>query len=146
MKKAMQAKDTNRLNVLRGLLAQTLNASKTSNPINTDMQMLTLIKKTSAQSRTASGEFKAAGRNDLADKEDTQIRILEEYAAGVEVVGTEEISKVIEDVVSAMQNTGQKLALGDVLKRVFSPELLGNKPADRAEVARVVKQILGRST
>jgi len=32
----MQNKDANRLSVLRSLLSQTLNASKTSNPINTD--------------------------------------------------------------------------------------------------------------
>ncbi|TVY12497.1 Altered inheritance of mitochondria protein 41, partial [Lachnellula arida] len=94
LKSAMQNKDANRLLVLRALLSQTLNASKTSSPINTDMQMLSLLRKSSAQSRAASEEFKRNGREDLARKEEDQIRVLEEYAGGVSVVGEEEVRRV----------------------------------------------------
>lgn len=142
MKKAMQAKDTNRLNVLRGLLAQTLNASKTSNPITTDMQVLALLKRTATQSRAASAEFRAAGRSDLADKEETQVHILEEYAGDVQVVGVDEILRVVEGVVDSMRNAGERVAMGDVLKRVFSPEIFGSKVVDRGEVAKIVKRIM----
>ncbi|TVY85762.1 Altered inheritance of mitochondria protein, mitochondrial, partial [Lachnellula willkommii] len=95
LKSAMQNKDANRLSVLRALLSQTLNASKTSSPINTDMQMLALLRKSSAQSRAASEEFKRNGREDLARKEEDQIRVLEEYAGGVSVVGEEEVRRVV---------------------------------------------------
>tara|TARA_R110002060_G_scaffold10982_10_gene16267 strand:- start:37 stop:474 length:438 start_codon:yes stop_codon:yes gene_type:complete len=72
MKTAMQQKDSNRLAVLRALLSQTLNASKTSSPINTDMQMLSLLRKSANAAKAAAEEFKGAGRQDLADKEDLQ--------------------------------------------------------------------------
>ncbi|TVY38762.1 Altered inheritance of mitochondria protein, mitochondrial, partial [Lachnellula occidentalis] len=98
LKSAMQNKDANRLNVLRALLSQTLNASKTATPINTDMQMLSLLRKTSAQSRAASEEFKKNGREDLARKEEDQIVVLEEYAGGVSVVGEEEVRRAVEGV------------------------------------------------
>src|SRR5580700_11388006 len=65
MKAALQARDTNRLSVLRSLLAQTLNASKASNPIHTDLQLLALIRKTANASRIASAEFRDAGRLEL---------------------------------------------------------------------------------
>lgn len=142
MKTAMQNKDSNRLSVLRALLSQTLNASKTSNPINTDMQMLALLRKSASASKAASEEFKSAGRKDLAEKEDSQVRILEEYAGGVEVMGQEEVRDAVDKVVAALKDEGGKLAMGDVLKRLFSPEVLGDKPVEKGDVAKIVKEAL----
>ena len=122
MKTAMQTKDSNRLNVLRSLLTQTLNASKTSNPINTDMQMLAMVR-----------------------KEEDQVRIMEEYAAGVEVLGEDDVKTAIKSVVDAMKSEGVKMQMGEVLKKVFAPEVLGSKPVDKGEVAKVVKQTLAES-
>ena len=48
LKTAMKAKDTPRLNVLRALLADVTNSAKTSNPIKTDMQLLSLLRKRAA--------------------------------------------------------------------------------------------------
>jgi uncharacterized protein YqeY len=123
-------------------MAQTLNASKTSNPINTDMQMLALLRKASTAAKAASEEFKAAGRQDLADKEEQQVKIMEEYSASVELLSEEEIKRVVEEVVNGIKAAGGKLGMGDVLKEVFKEENLGGKPVDRGEVAKVVKQIL----
>jgi uncharacterized protein len=145
MKTAMQNKDSNRLSVLRALLSQTLNASKTSNPINTDIQMLVLLRKSVSASKAASEEFRGQGRQDLADKEDLQVKIMEEYAGGVEVMGEEEIKTAVQSVVDAMKGEGAKMQMGDVLKRVFSPEALGAKPVDKGDVAKVVKQVLADS-
>jgi len=142
MKAAMQNKDSNRLSVLRGLLSQTLNASKTSNPINTDMQMLALLRKSANASKAASEEFKNAGRQDLADKEDLQVRIMEEYAGDVEVLGEQEIRDAVGTVVEGLRREGSKLVMGDVLKRVFGPEVLGEKPVEKGDVARIVKEML----
>lgn len=145
MKTAMQTKDSNRLSVLRSLLTQTLNASKTSSPINTDMQMLALLRKTANASRAASEEFKGAGRQDLADKEDLQLKIMEEYAGSVETMGEDEIRSTVKGVLDSMKAEGSKMATGDVLKRVFSPEVLGSKPVEKADVAKIVKQALAES-
>ncbi|KAE9363048.1 hypothetical protein N431DRAFT_433263 [Stipitochalara longipes BDJ] len=145
MKTAMQNKDSNRLSVLRALLTQTLNASKTSNPINTDMQMLALLRKSASASRAASEEFKGAGRADLAEKEDLQIKIMEEYAGGVETIGEEQIREAIKGVLVQMKTEGTKIQVGDLLKRVFAPEVLGEKPVEKGDVAKIVRQILAET-
>jgi len=145
MKTAMQNKDSNRLSVLRSLLTQTLNASKTSNPINTDMQMLALLRKSASASRVASEEFKGAGRGDLAEKEDLQVKIMEEYAGGVETMSDEQIRGTVEEVLVKMKEEGTKIQVGDLLKRVFAPEVFGGKPVEKADVARIARQILAET-
>jgi uncharacterized protein YqeY len=145
MKTAMQNKDSNRLSVLRALLTQTLNASKTSTPINTDMQMLALLRKSASASRAASEEFKGAGRADLAEKEDLQIKIMEEYAGGVETVSEEEIRAAVKEVLVQMKTEGTKIQVGDLLKRVFAPEVLGEKPVEKGDVAKIARQIMAET-
>jgi uncharacterized protein len=142
MKTAMQNKDSNRLSVLRALLTQTLNASKTSNPINTDMQVLALLRKSASASRAASDEFKSAGRADLAEKEDLQVKIMEEYAGGVETMGEEQIRDAVQGILVKMKAEGTKIQVGDLLKKVFAPEILGTKPVEKGEVAKIARQLL----
>jgi uncharacterized protein YqeY len=141
----MQAKDTNRLSVLRSILTQTLNASKTATPINTDLQMLALLRKSANASRMASEEFKGAGRHDLAEKEESQLRIMEEYADGVETIADEDIVAAVEGVVDKMRDESVTIQMGEVMKRVLAPEILGEKPVARGDVAKVVKQVLVES-
>ena len=146
MKTAMQNKDANRLSVLKAIMAQTLNASKTSNPINTDMQVLALLKKNASASRAASEEFKGNGRQDLADKEDSQLRIIEEYAGSVEVLSNDEIKTAIRGLLDTMSKSdGTVIKEGDVLKKVFSPEVLGGKPVEKRDVVKIVKQMLAEA-
>jgi len=142
MKTAMRAKDANRLSVLKAILTQTLNASKTSSPVNTDMQVLALLKKNASASRAASEEFKGAGRQDLADKEDTQLQIMEEYVGSVEVMGEQEIRTAVRGVLDAMNSDGSQIREGDVLKKVFSADVLGGKPVEKKDVAKMVKQMM----
>ncbi|KFY08243.1 hypothetical protein V492_06411 [Pseudogymnoascus sp. VKM F-4246] len=144
LKTAMQDKDKNKLNVLRALLSQSLNASKTSSPIVTDMQMLALVRKNAAASKQAAEEFVEAGRQDLADKETEQMKVMEEYIGEVKTMGEEEIRKVVGEVVEGLKaEAGQaKLQMGEVLKKVFSKEVLGEKNVERSDVARIVKQLL----
>ncbi len=82
LKAAMKARDAARLTVLRSILASTLNASKTAKPIQTDAQLVALLRKTASSSQEALDEFRSAGRDDLADKESAQIKVLEEYVSG----------------------------------------------------------------
>lgn len=140
----MRNKDSNRLSVLRSILSQTLNASKTASPINTDMQLVALLKKSANSCRSASEEFKAAGRQDLAEKEDLQVGIMEEYAGAVEMLGADEIRSTVQGIVDAMKSDGSKLNIAEVMKKAFSPEFLGDKPVQRGDVAAVVKELLGK--
>lgn len=139
----MKAKDTNRLNVVKGLLAEVTNAAKTASPIKTDMQILALLRKRAAAAKVARKEFEDAGRADLSEKEDSQIAILSEYAGGVETIGEDEIRHVVSKVVNEMKSGGAKAAMGDVLKKLLGPGgSFEGKPVEKAEVAKVVKEVL----
>jgi uncharacterized protein YqeY len=142
MKLAMQNKDSDRLSVLRSLLSQTLNASKTAKPISTDIQMAALLRKSADASRVAQAEFNGAGRADLAEKEENQRRVMEEYLGGVEVVGEEEITSAVQSVVDALRSDGIDLKMGDIMKRVLAPGLLGDKPVQKSDVAKAVEKAL----
>ncbi|KAK1079681.1 hypothetical protein LTR48_008033, partial [Friedmanniomyces endolithicus] len=73
----MQQKDKTRLAVVRALLADVMNAAKTSSPIQTDMQLLSLLRKRVAAAQTAKAEFAGAGRQDLVEQEEQQAKVLE---------------------------------------------------------------------
>jgi len=162
LKTAMKAKDTNRLailymleilnlinymryrlNVLRAVLAETINASKTSSPIKTDIQLLSLLRKRIAASKSAAEEFSAAKRDDLRDKEQAQVAVMEEYASGVQTVGQDEIAEVAVTIIGKMRTDGQTVSVGNVLKALVGPGgAFEEKPVDKAEVARTVKGML----
>ncbi|KAJ1333617.1 hypothetical protein MN608_03609 [Microdochium nivale] len=145
---AMRAKDAPRLAVLRSVLAATLNASKTAQPITTDAQLLSLLRRTQRGNEEASAEAAQAGRKDLVDKEQAQIRVLEEYVAGsgVEEVSDEQLRAVVSGVIGAMTSagevTGGKAKLGEVMKTLLAPGgPLDGKSVEKAQVARIVKEL-----
>lgn len=144
LKTAMKEKDKNRLNVLRGLLSEVTNSAKTNSPIKTDMQLLSLLRKRAASAKHASSEFKSAGREDLVEAEEGQAKVLEEYAGGVETMSTEDIRDAVAKTVDEVKGSSSgKVNMGDVLKKLLGPGgHLEGKPVERAEVARMVKEVL----
>ncbi|KAH8691485.1 Yqey-like protein-domain-containing protein [Talaromyces proteolyticus] len=146
LKTAMREKDKPRLNVLRALISETNNAAKTSSPIQTDLQLLSLIKKKVAASKDASRQFAEANRADLKETEDSQIAVLEEYADQVETISLEEIKATVSNAITQLQREGGKLNPGLVLKTLLAPGgALDGKPADKSEVAQVVKELLPKN-
>ncbi len=109
LKAAMKAKDAARLTVLRLVLASTLNASKTNAPIQTDAQMVALLRKTTRSSQDAVDEFRAAGREDLAGSEEAQIKVLEEYVSGsgIETVTGDGLGHIVRTVMSGTRGRGR---------------------------------------
>ena len=149
LKSAMRAKDANRLSVLRSVLAAVTNASKTSNPIQTNIQLLALLRKTRLASEEAAAEFRVSGRQDLVDKEDSQAKILEEYekSSGLENVTGPELEKYIKtaylEVIDEGKAQGAQLKknkLGDVMKR--ASQMLEGKVVDKKEMADFTKEYL----
>lgn len=148
LKTAMLEKDTNRLNVLRSLIADVTNSAKHNNPVKTDMQLLSMLRKRQAASKQASNEFKAAGRQDLVEKEEGQVNVLEEYAGSVETMSDDDVREIVMkvvDEVKAEQPAG-KVNMGDILKKLLSPGgSFDGRPVDRKEVSRIVKDVLTMS-
>ncbi|KAA8646886.1 hypothetical protein EYZ11_005976 [Aspergillus tanneri] len=143
LKVAMRAKDKDRLNVLRALISETNNAAKTSSPIQTDLQLLSLIRKRAAASKEASQQFADANRADLQENEDKQVAILEEYAGQVETISLDEVHQIISQEIAKLQEGPNKPNVGSLLKSLFAPGgALDGKPAERAEVARIAKKMV----
>ncbi|KAJ6122655.1 hypothetical protein N7512_005120 [Penicillium capsulatum] len=115
LKAAMRAKDTTRLNVLRALISETNNAAKTASPIQTDIQLLNLIRKRTTAANEAAEQFAAAGRSDLKEKEDAQVSILEEYASRVETLSDNEVKAIVSQHMQKLQASGNKTPLGQIL-------------------------------
>ena len=147
LKTAMKAKDTTRLTVLRSILAATLNASKTDSPIMTDEHLVALLRKTVRSSQDAIADFRKGGRQDLVDKEEAQIRILEEYvaASGITTPGEAELRQIVEPVVAQVMAEGldANRALGTVMKKLLaSGGPLEGKNLDKTELKGVVLYML----
>lgn len=84
-----------------------------------------------------------ADRPDLKEKEDAQIAILEEYAGHVKTLSVDEVEAIIAKEISVLKDASKKVEIGQVLKALFAPGgALDGKPADRKEVAGLVKKAL----
>jgi len=140
LKNSMKAKDTERLNVLRDIIAETNKASKTSSPIHTDVQLLSLIRKRMSSAKEAAKVFADAKRNDLKEKEEAQLVILEEYAGQVQTMSIKDIQKSISQAIDQIKSQDHKVEVGSVLKSLFAPGgLLDGKPVERSQVAKIAK-------
>lgn len=140
----MRAKDTLRLAVLRTILADITNASKTSSPINDDLSLLALLKKKISQSQTAIEEFYQADRKDLVRKEKEQLNVLNEYAGTVKVMSRDDVKEVVKATIEEIKASGRKVALGDVMKSIVGPGgKLEGKPVEKATVVGVIREEIG---
>lgn len=139
MKVAMRQKDKNRLNVLKGLVSDYTNASKTAKPIRTDIQMLSMLRKKSENAKNNAQGFQAASRQDLVDKEQAEAAVLDEYAGTVQTISNEDIEAAVKSVIEDMNAKQEKLDKGTVLKRLIAPGgVFDGKPVEKPVVSQLV--------
>jgi uncharacterized protein YqeY len=133
MKTAMRAKDAPRLSAIRLLLASLKQREVDERIELTDTDVLTIIEKMIKQRRDSIEQFEKGGRQDLADKEQFEISVLQGYmpaamsAAEVDVAVTEAISSTGAKGIADM---GKVMAL-------LKPKLAGR--ADMGKVSALVK-------
>jgi uncharacterized protein YqeY len=142
IKEALRAKDSLRLETLRGLNALIQNemlASKVSGEFLPDDKVLPLVKRSIKQRKDSIEQFQKGGRTDLADKEKAELAILETFMpAGmsreqIHIVAT----KIIENLKAA--NKFDPKAGGKITGLVMK-ELAGK--ADGADVKAVVEGLM----
>lgn len=144
LKTAMKAKDTNRLNVLRGILSEVSNASKSSSPVNSDLQLLAMLRKRAAAGKATAEEASKGGRADITEKENAQVAVMEEYASGVQTMGENDIRDAIGAVMQDMSQGGEKMNRGVVIRKLLGPGgRLEGKPVEKSVVANLVGQAVG---
>ncbi|KAF6821546.1 altered inheritance of mitochondria protein mitochondrial [Colletotrichum sojae] len=143
LKAAMRAKDAPRLSVLRAVLSATNNASKTSSPITTDAQLVALLRKTQRATQDAGAQFRAAGRDDLADKEDLQAKVMAEYIArsGVLTVTEADVRVLIEKAIEESTAAG-KAGLGEVMRLINVATQGKDLEVDKKRISELVKEAL----
>ena len=97
----------------------------------------------SSNSQNAAEQCRQANRNDLKEKEEAEIAVIQEYVGQVHTISKEEIQKAAVDTIAVLQSEGKRVDQGNVLKTLFAAGgKLEGKPAEKAEVARVVKSLV----
>lgn len=137
LKSSMKAKDELRLSVLRMLKSAAKNKEIEKMAALTDDDVIGVITSMIKQRRDSAEQFAKAGRAELADKENKEISILQEYLPAQ--MGEDELVGIIK---AAMAESGAK-APGDMGKvmKIIMPKVKGK--ADGKLVNEKVKQLLG---
>ena len=118
IKAAMKSKEAERLSAIRFLQAAVKNREIELRPnAITDQEILGVIKKMAKQRRDSITEFEKANRNDLADKEKSELAIMEEYLP--QQMEAADVTRIVDEVLQAMGATSMK-QMGAVIREVMA--------------------------
>jgi uncharacterized protein YqeY len=106
MKSSMRAGDKSRLSVIRMLLAAIKQREVDERTDTTDAVVLQIIEKQIKQRRESAAQFNAGGRTDLADKEISEIAVLQTWLPSA--LSAEELDALIDEVMTASAATSMK--------------------------------------
>ncbi len=136
MKAAMRAKDADKLTTIRGLLAAIKQKEVDERIVVDDVAAVAIVDKLIKQRKDSITQFSAGGRQDLADKEAIELKVLEVYLPQRMDAG--EVKAAVDAIVAEL---GAKSAadMGRVMAAVKA-QLSGK--ADMALVSAAVKQAL----
>ena len=137
LKTAMKAGETFRKDTLRLLLSVIKQSEVDTRTTLTEEQVYGLLQTEAKKRRDSIQEMRGAGRNDLADKEQAELTLLETYLP--EQMSREQLEV---EARKAIQESGATSAkeMGNVMK-VLMPRVKGR--ADGKLVNEVVKALLG---
>ena len=136
MKSAMRSKDSARLGAIR-LLQSAFKQKEVDERVDlNDDDVLVIIDKMLKQRRDSIDAFKKAERNDLVEKEEFEVSVLQEYMP--EPLSDNEISNIIDQAIKNLGALTMK-DMGAVMSAV-KPELSGK--ANMADVSQKIKSKL----
>ena len=133
---AMKAKDADRLSVLRMAKAALMNEAnkKSADYELTDDESTKVLQKLVNQRKDSIEQYEKAGRAELAEKEKSELVVLENYLP--QAASREEIEKAVAEAISDTGASSIK-EMGAVMKAAQAK--LGGKNADGKTVSEVVK-------
>ena len=139
VKQAMRAREELRLSVLRGMLAAFTNEliSKRIKPTEelSDEDAIVVVKRLAKQRKDSIEQFQAGKREDLASKEEAELKILEEYLP--ETMNRDEIKKIAlakKEELGISDKSKIGILIGALMKDLKSK-------ADGADVKEVVEEM-----
>lgn len=140
MYEAMKAKDAVRVSVLRGLLSSFTNElvaqKKKPDQILPDEEAQKVIQRSVKQRKDSIEQFESGNRNDLAEKEKAELKILEEFLP--EMMSSEDIEAFVlkkKEELGITDKSKMGMLMGAVMK-----ELSGK--ADGGDVKQIVEKTL----
>ncbi|APC48220.1 GatB/YqeY domain-containing protein [Virgibacillus halodenitrificans] len=137
MKQAMKNKDKETLSVIRMVKASLQNESiKLGKDSLTEDEELTILSREVKQRKDSLQEFKSAGRDDLVEKLEREINILQEYMP--KQLTTEELEAIVQSTIQEVNATSKK-DMGKVMSAVM-PKVKGK--ADGSQINEIVQKQL----
>ena len=136
MKDAMRAKEKFRLGVIRMALAEIKRVEVDERIDVDDARCLVIIDKMSKQRRDAAKQFTDGGRQDLADIELAELKLLKEFLPAQ--LSETEIISLVDEVITTTGASGPK-GIGIVMGQL-KPQLQGR--ADMQVVSKLVRSRL----
>ncbi len=131
---AMKAKDANRLSVLRMVKANIMNRQIEKGANLTDEEITKALQSLVKQRKDSIDQYEKAGRTELAEKEQTELVVLEEYLP--QAASKEEIEQAVSEAISETGASSIK-EMGAVMKAAQAK--LAGKAADGRLVSETVK-------
>ena len=137
MKTAMRAKDSQRLGVIRLIMAAIKQREVDERISLDDTQVLAVLDKMVKQRRESISQFQTAGRQDLVDKENFELNVLQEYLPAA--LSDSEIESLVEE---AIKNSAASTVkdMGAVMA-ILRPQV-----QDRADMGLISKKVKDKLT
>ena len=136
MKAAMRAKEAERLNTIRMLLAAMKQKEVDERIELDDTLIVAIVDKLIKQRKDAAQQFEGGGRQDLADKEKSEIVVLEAYLP--QRLSTEEVTAAVQAIVAELGASGP----GDMGKVMGAVKTKLAGKAEMGTVSAAVKAAL----
>jgi len=134
---AMKAKEADRLSTLRMVKANLMNRKIEKGEELTDDEIIKALQSLVKQRRDSVDQYQKAGRDELAAKEDAEIRIIEKYLP--KAASNEEIEAAVK---TAISETGANSLKEMVIVMKAALSKLEGKSADGKMVSETVKRLL----
>jgi uncharacterized protein len=136
MTQAMKAKDANKLSTLRMAKAALMNEENKRGvgAVLTDDEVTKVLQTLVKQRKDSIAQYESAGRAELAEKEQAELSVLEEYLP--QAAGTEEIAAAVDQAIAEIGASSMK-EMGAVMKAALAK--LAGKTADGKTVSETVK-------
>lgn len=133
VKDAMRARDKQRLGVLRLIMAEFKRIEVDERTELSDERVLAILDKMVKQRKDSLEQYKSAGRDDLAEQEQFELSVIDEYTP--DALSEAEVQALVEAAIaetgaSSMQDMGALMAN-------LRPKLQGR--ADMGAVSKLVK-------
>ena len=141
MKNAMRAKDSERLGTIRLLLAAIKQKEVDERVVVDDVMVVAIVDKLIKQRKDSIEAFEKAERKDLADKEKSEMLVLQAYLPAR--MSADEVTTEVKNIVAALAaELGRAVGLGDMGKVMGAVKTQLAGKADMGQASAAVKAAL----